>query len=178
MNTQDIFSCVYLCAAILASGFMPERERRAAVVCAAALYPVWALYTMSWDARLSPSIWLNGMTGWHLKAAEIWTCLDLSGGMVALMVAWRFSWGRFLWATFFISTLAHCLRWQAGWIGNPLYYGVLDACFYAQGAVFLKLGGGPLVQHILRFANDVGRRRRRHPVRPVLSGASRLNAHG
>jgi hypothetical protein len=162
---QDIFSGCILAVAFCAAACMKAQERREAMLCVVTLIAVWVIYTASWDAELNLAIFAT-KHGFPLRTGELWTVMDLFAGLIAITTAWRFWWGLTLYGSFMIETAAHWLRWQMHIMDRVPYYWTLDACFYAQAALFLAMGGPNAAEYITRF---FGSSRSLLPVRHGLS---------
>jgi hypothetical protein len=156
--TLRLVNCLMLAAAVVVAAYAPARERRAAVICAASLYPIWVLYSLSWVPGFQPH---KLLAGWGLPIAyqDLWATYDLLGGALVLFVAHRFWWGRAVFASFLFESVLHWLRWTAGLVGEEAYYQILDLNFYTQIAVYLTIGGRGCGQHIAGILERLGRRR-------------------
>jgi len=122
------------------------------VLCAAVLFPVWAIYSLAFIPEYNPAHLAKG-----LRSADIWAVLDLSGGCVALALARQKWWGRVLYVTFFVETVCHNLKWDYHILSRPVYYQILDVMFYAQASLFIALGGHDVGKRILTLCAGLRR---------------------
>jgi hypothetical protein len=134
-----------LAIAVCAASYFPKDERGGAVMCAAILFPIWAVYTLSFSRQFNIPLAVSPYA--DISSSDVWAFMDLVGGIVALLV-WRFWWAKALWATFLVETILHVVRWGWGAIDRQAYYHSLDSIFYAQIALFLVGGGRGVVEYI------------------------------
>ncbi|MET0439139.1 MAG: hypothetical protein ABW043_16765 [Devosia sp.] len=147
MNLALAFNSMVCAAAVIAAAHAPASERRAAVICAASLFPIWALYSLSFEYSTNPAHFASMLLGFKVKSPDLWSSYDLIGGIIPLILARRLLWGRLLSATFFAELILHWMR-KHGYVERVIYYALLDFGFYAQGAIFLALGGGGIGRNI------------------------------
>lgn len=125
------------------------------MLCAGSLIPIFLVYEATWNPATNLAM-IATAHGFPLRTYDLWSLLDMIGGLIALFAAGRTWWGTALFATFFTETVEHCLHFRWHINSAATNNRVLLHLFIAQCALFLTIGGAGLVEYIGHCAARLG----------------------
>jgi hypothetical protein len=177
-NAAFHVNCALALGTVVMAAFAPQRERRAAMLCASFLLASWLVGCVSYLPD-GPVAWLKTIyteTGYasssHLpggEAVDLWSLTDLTGMVMILAVSRQYWWGKLLYLLMLAGCVCHAIYWLR-WTDWGAYQGALDYVSLAEDGLFFIIGGRGLFDAIGR-ALSRGSGFGLLPVRRVLGTA-------